>query len=332
MKLQVARTVDAREWAELVARFGGNLYHSAEWAGTAQAAKETPLFFKFMEGDACVGVALGALLGRRFPLSLLSKRIRLDTYPCVRDGDPAALDDAVRAIVGYARRSGALSLELLSYASRVPFGDLAELGFRVTPRIEFDLDLTKTEEELWNGMASNRRGNIRKAERNGISVERLHTADALDTLSELSRQSMSRHGGEGIPLEVLLAKRKLFDAGLAEVHLARHDNAVVSAIMVTLYHGVGYSIHSGNSGESFKIGAPSLLRWQMVLDLKRRGFTLCTIGGVTASAVEEGDPQHGLYVFKRDFGGAERRCCDGLIEDMHRVRGAVARALRGMKR
>jgi len=331
MKLRLARTFDAKEWSDLVTRFDGNIFHSIELAEVERCNGLRPLFFTFVEADAPIGIALGLLSERRFPLSLISKRIRLDTFPCIRNHDLDLLFETIREIRDYARRSGALSLEMNSYDSPIPVGNLEDLGFALKPRIEFVFDLTKTEKELWNSMKSSRRGYIRKAQSNEIALDSLRTVDALRKLSDLSGQSMARHGREGVSLKAVLSMKHLLDIGLAEIFVATHHGEVVSAIMVTEYNGKCYSIHSGNSAAGTKIGVPSLLRWHSVLELKRRGFIKYTIGGVPASAENDGDPQHGLYVFKREFGADARYCQSGSIQNMSTSRTKLAGALRRLR-
>ena len=125
--------------------------------------------------------------------------------------------------------------------------------------------------------------------------------------------------------------KHLLDIGLAEIYVATHHGEIVSATMVTGYNRKGYSIYSGNSIAGNKIGAPSLLIWHSVLDLKRRGFIKYTIGGVPASAENDGDPQRGLYVFKSDFGADVRYCRSGSMQDVSKLRGKLAGTLRKLK-
>jgi lipid II:glycine glycyltransferase (peptidoglycan interpeptide bridge formation enzyme) len=178
----------------------------------------------------------------------------------------------------------------------------------------------------------NRKGAIRKAAKDSITIEKIRTVDALRVLSFLTEESMERHGKEGIALNALLPKKALIDAGCADVYVANYGGDVVAALMVTIYNGKGYTLHGGNSHDGLKVNAPSLLWWQAALDLKGRGLAQCTLGGVPASSEHEGDPQYGLYRFKRSFGAEARPCSSGAIDNLSRARGALAKRLRMLKR
>ena len=46
-----------------------------------------------------------------------------------------------------------------------------------------------------------------------------------------------------------------------------------------------------------------LLQYELLRDLKQRGFEELNIGGVPLAASESGHPQHGLFDYKRYYGG-----------------------------
>lgn len=331
MELKVLRTADRDEWSDLIARFDGNIFHSCEFAQSERCYGCEPLYFEFFDAQMPVGADLGFVSRRGFPLSFISKRLRFDTYPCVARNDPALIFEALRRIRDYAKRSGFLSLDVNSYDSPMLAESLEALGFAIKPRLEFTFDLTEAEEELWNRMPSVRRGHIRKAIKHDIKLYSLRTADGLEKLGALSKCSMERHAQKGLSPESVRSFGCLLEAGLASIYVAEYGGEIVSAILVAEFNRRGYSLVSGNSDTAKRIDAPSLLRWHTVQELKRKGFEKYTIGGVPASAENEGDEQHGLYMFKRGFGAEAHLCQSGSMECMRSAGERVARTLRMLR-
>jgi len=331
MKLQIVDKVNKKDWESLINQFNGNLYHSIEWANIQMTKNRIPQYFKYMEQNECIGIALGFISKSKFPLSLLSKSLSFDTTPCVLNDDPILLYEMVREIRDFSKKTKYISLYLDSYDSRNSLDNLEELGFNLIHRIEFVIDLTKTEEELWNNMESNFRKKIRKGIKNNIIIEENGTINGLKQLVSLMDQSLARHGVYHFSEEKIVNIKKLIDFRLAKLFTAKYNGDIVSVILVTLYNKKGYYMYGGNSDMGLKCEASRFLIWHTILDIKRMGFTSYTIGGVPKESEYEGSPQHGLYMFKKEFGGEKRYCYSGAIENLNKTRNNVVNIIRSFK-
>jgi len=321
MRLDVAKRVVAEEWDARVGDCGGTVFHTACWAEYTAAGQPnaTPIFYTLLSGD---GEPLGAALGFRYRsprrlLSGLSGRLALDAMPAVKKADPDTLKEFVSLIANDARANHDAVIVLGSFASPNGANTLKACGYEVTPRLEFELDLTRTEDDLWTAMEHKRRKNIKKAGRKNVTIEEPAPAEAVAHLRRLQGESSRRivaRGGRDIayqgigprdPVEVLLK------AGVTRLVCACVDGEVESAGLFTAFNGLVYHTLSGHSRAGLKAQAPTLLLWETLKRYKTEGMKRLNLGGCSAEAVNEGSPEHGVYRYKRDWGGVMLKCASG---------------------
>jgi len=341
MRLDVAKRVVAEEWDARVGDFGGTVFHAACWADYTAAGEPnaTPIFYTLLSDD---GEPLGAALGFRYRsprrlLSGLSGRIALHAMPAVKKDDPDTLKEFVSLIEDDALAHHDAVIVLGSFASPNGADVLKACGYEVTPRLEFELDLTRTEDDLWMGMENKRRRNIKKARRKNVTIEEPPPAEAIAHLRRLQGESSRRivaRGGPDIshrrgtpkdPVEVLLT------AGVARIICARVDGHLESATLFTAFNGLVYHTLSGHSRAGLKAQAPTLLLWETIKRYKAEGMKSLNLGGCSAEAVNENSPEHGVYRYKRDWGGNVLKCASGrkvLRPVAHGLVNALRKALR----
>jgi lipid II:glycine glycyltransferase (peptidoglycan interpeptide bridge formation enzyme) len=82
---------------------------------------------------------------------------------------------------------------------------------------------------------------------------------------------------------------------------------------------------------AFETQAPSLLLWEMARRFKSEGIQRLNLGGCGIDALEESSPEHGVYVYKKTFGGAVLECGSGdkiLRPAVHRAADLLRAAMR----
>jgi len=320
VKLRVQHEVDRKQWDERVLSLGGTVFHSAAWAEYTSAAYPgaSPLFMTMISKDGqTTGVALGfqlratSRLMRRF-----SGRLWLDATPVV--ADRTKLGEFLHFIEKHGRDSGDVELQIGSFASYGGAKALDEMGFQLTSRLEFELDLALSEEELWDALDYKRRKNVRKAERKGVSLRDLDGEEAVNELRRLQAASSRRivdRGGHDIayrddprldPVHVLVRQP------VTRVVAAEVEGEGVSAGLFTCFGGLVYHTLSGHSKKAFDTQAPTFLLWETIKRYRREGAQRFNFGGCSADAVREDSPEHGVYVYKNAFGAECLECASGL--------------------
>ena len=100
------------------------------------------------------------------------------------------------------------------------------------------------------------------------------------------------------------------------------DGMVVSASLFTRFNNLVYNNLSGHSHEAFEMQAPTLLLWEIIKRCRKEGARPFNLGGCKIGAVKEESPVHGVYVYKKVFGGNCLECGDArkiLRRTTHRI-------------
>lgn len=259
MRLRVSDERDRREWDEAVCRLGGSIFHSVGWADYVVAAQPhaVPQFFSLVsDGGEEIGVAMGfrARSSRRL-LASLTGRLWMDALPVVKEGDAQTFDEFLRLLEAYAVEAKDSELHLGSFAS--PDGaDALRWGYCVTDRLEFEIALGPSEEELWEHLEYKHRKNLKKAARLGVLIEDLPVDEGVATLRRLQGASAERiveRGGPDITRDDTEAKdpvAELAGCGLGRLVGARVGDEIVSASLFTCFNGLVYHTLSGHGPEA----------------------------------------------------------------------------------
>jgi len=345
MELRVANSVDRDEWDGLVKSLGGAIFHSCVWADYIRAghANVQPRFARWVsDGGETIGLALMfAEISARKVLAPLTGILRTDAAPLIGDGCADASLAFAQAIENYARSENIATLSVGSFGGNAGMTAFQQLGFRQTRYWEFALDLSPAEDVLWEAMEYKRHKNIRKAARLGVALEDQNGEDGIANLRRLQGASSERivaRGGQDItrkgepladPVKVLL------DSGLGRIVCARVEGQVVSTGLFTRFGSVVYHTLSGHGEGALRSQAPTFLLWETIKRYKAEGARWFNFGGCSVAAAEEGHPEHGVYAYKKDFGGQRLDCITFdkvLFPIRHGIGSLLKRAGRGLAR
>jgi len=321
MRLDINLEIVAEEWDARLREFGGTAYHAAAWADYRVAGQPnaTPVFYTLIsDHEEAVGMALGfrTRSARRW-LSGLTGRLEFDAMPAVKDNGLQTCMEFIRLIEDDARHHGDTVLAFGSFASPDRGEILKACHFTPRRRLEFELDITRSEDDLWMSMKSKRRSNIKKACRQGVVVADLPPEEGVAALRHLQAASAKRiveRGGRDITYKGNPRNDPVFtlaSGGLGRLVGARVDGEIVSAYLFKCFNGLAYHTLSGHNRTALKTQAPTLLLWETLKRYKAEGMTRLNLGGCSADAVNEDSPEHGVYRYKRDWGGEVLQCTSG---------------------
>lgn len=320
-ELRIETQIDSRSWNSSLRDCHGTIFHTAEWARYIQAEEPAarPEFVTLLDGD-------GSLLGQALVFHSRSRRSLARSFtgrrwlyalPAVRDNSPATRSRFVKMIETHARQASDVTLYVGSFASPGSEGVLSQLGFSVARRLEFELDLSRSEDALWEGLEYRRRRNIKKAMKLGVEIKELTAREGVSQLRSLQAASFERIVRRGGPPFVVSESsgldpiETLTSAGLGRIVGGFVDGVCVSASFFTTFNGLAYDALLGHLPKAFETQAPSLVIWEMVRRFKSEGFHRLNLGGCGIDALQEGSPEHGVYVYKKTFGGATLECGSG---------------------
>ncbi len=299
--------VDAVAWDEFVRRHDGGFFHCHAYAVYEAAnAHAEPLFIRVRDAAGqCVAIAVGCVSTPRvWPFSKLSRIATFGALPLTVTDSSAFRLEVLRAVERHLARAGVFRVNVAAFDSRDSGDVLAAGGYSLRERVEFYLPIDRSLDALSADLKGGRRTDIRKAEKNGVSSRVEPAPVAQAELTRLQAASMERRD-----LRLDLADRgrterlraDLVASGHAILLLSERDGRAINAALFGVFGTRAYYLLSGSSPAGNAAAGPVHILWTAIQVLQARGVTLLNLGGVGLPA-EKGDPNYGLYRFKRNFG------------------------------
>jgi hypothetical protein len=166
-------------------------------------------------------------------------------------------------------------------------------GFVAMTRISYQLE-PQPSEAAWKGLRGELRTDIRKAERNGVTVSCDVDVPAVARLLEAhSTATGFAHPFAGAELEAVLTR--LVGSGAARIWSASWNGALVGAAVVAEDATTAYYLLAATNEDGRKQKAMPLVAWSAVRDALDRGLSFDF----------EGSMLRGVERFNRAFGGRQ---------------------------
>ena len=261
----------------------------------------TPEVLFFVESGAVRGSLLSVrqVWGRRAVARFFSRYL-IQAGP---QGDLGALRPLLQEHRRLARRNSIFS-EVRPILPNHSLNEIAlSCGFRPEPYLNFVLELSKGESELWNSMSRSRRRNIHSAEQLGLSIRDVTCDKDVLQFHGLVHQTYSRAGLPSPDPTLFLAANEVFGPrGEWIAVCVLEDSTPVAARAVLVSDGVLHDWYAGSSDRGRDLHADEWLVWQLLRRGIARSARMFEFGG--SGPVGGG---YGPGEFKRRFGGREER-------------------------
>lgn len=328
---RVVENPEPRAWEEFVCGRGGHLLQSCAWAELKARVGWTVTRIAVEHAGTWLGGA--QILFRSLPLGL--KLAYVPRGPIVDPQDQDGLAALLESVRAAARSQGAFLLKIEPNWLDDPVltawltSNHWRVGPAVQPRTTIHVDMTRDLPTILAQMKPKWRYNIRLAERKGIKVREGSPAD-LPSFYRLMRTTGARdkfaiHSEDyyGVAIKEMVP-------GLARFLVAEYEGEMLAAILVTALGEEAIYLY-GASGNAHRERMPNhALHWAAIQWAKARGCARYDLWGIadvadvgTQYLKEEKSPAaglesrpssieansdhsplpHGLYQFKRGFGG-----------------------------
>lgn len=303
--ITIQRELDPARWSAFAAgNPAGNIFHTPE------------MFRVFQQAARCQPACWAAVDGANCPLALL-----LPVEIAVLDGPLRLVSTRAVAYGGILcepSAAGRVALDTLlrEYRHHVPaavlFTELrnqtdttdvqpilAEHCFCYEDHLDYLIDLTQSEDELWHNLHRTRKQNIRAAEREGVVVEVVTAGEQVDELYAVLEAIYHR-------INIPLPHQSLFRAAFAELSpcgminmlIARIDDYPAGALVNLLYKGRLITWYGGSNRARGPNYANEMLNWHSICWARECGFCVYDFGGAGKP-----DEPYGPREYKARFGG-----------------------------
>ena len=174
----------------------------------------------------------------------------------------------------------------------------------ILPTNTIFLDLEHSEEKLLQKMRPKTRYNIRLSQRKGITV-REYGINELDLWYSIYKETANRNN-------ITLHAKEYFHTVLSQqavshdvepkLLMADHDGDYLAAMFLVLSRNRGTYLYGASSGRKRNMMATYAVQWKAIKIAKAAGCKEYDMFGTAPNAISS-HPLHGLYRFKRGFGG-----------------------------
>ena len=313
------------DWDEHVARDGGGFFHTPPGLA-AGAPPGDRVFARLMRGKDVMAIASG--VRSRCRLSRQARHFYFPSLPAVRDPElrPVAVTTLLSALLHWGAAEAVIDSFDAAWSWPPGSPDVQE----PFSRQEYLVALGQPEEERRRSLAT---GHLRRGDAEGWSLDLLFGDRAVELLAQVQRTAAERAAIRGDPFAPalpLVASNPGVPGtdpwGVATFVASRGD-VPLAAALVGWAAGRAFYLVGGSTAAGYDSGAGVWLHWRVMARLADVGFTLYNLGGTPTRAAEPNDPAHGLYRFKRGFGGAIAQC-RGLSWTPRALHGRVHRLAR----
>lgn len=162
------------------------------------------------------------------------------------------------------------------------------------------IDLTRSEDEIWRGLASTFRNRVRNAEKSDATLDVATGGVAYEWMLARHRDNMATKGFPAVDSTMLRALRAAAPENVTVFRMM--VGAVPVAGMSVVSFGTHCEYHIGWFGpEGRKLNAGNFLMWAVLREMKRRGLTTFDVGGLK--------PGDGYTQFKQTMKPVEYELC-----------------------
>jgi hypothetical protein len=321
LTVRVTQEVNAPAWNSRVdADPHGAVFQTVPWAGYQAAyLGDTPHFLTVSDGAEVIGelLVLETLRGQesvlaggrrwlRRVVTPLLKTLQWRQGPVVTQPERRAevLRMCLDATEMLAGQRGVTGIEEAS----IPIGceDMrlaavfAEYAYRAEPRATIVVDVSQPVEQLWEGLRSEARTRVRKAQKQGVTVRRLDGAEDLCRFHELV--TAWRQAAGFPPYAAARYEQMVRHLGShCAIFLAEHEGASAAGAGILHLGDRGYVFTPVQSLAVRDLGAGDLLHWELLRWSHERGLTTLDLAGVAPEPRSE--KERGIRRFKEKWGG-----------------------------
>lgn len=313
MNIRIANKNDKNAWNEVASKAENSTYsHMWEWKEVIEKGFGVESLYLVAEDNSAeiIGIYPGFLQ----PLSVknikcITKRFKIFYSPFFRtwdyggpcilpDTDVRVLEKLIIEMERFAKKKGAIAMRISPFESDELKKKLLKSGYGVSERLTSIIDLTKSEEKLWEGLNKKTRTPIRKAKKNKVTILQNNNEQSLKKFFNINN-SLSKSKAFYFPnfhifknILDLLGKNDM-----VKIYLANYENETIGASLVLCFRDIIVTRYWAVMPEYYFTQANNLLVWEILIDAKNNGYLKCDLGGMPSNKKD------GRYIFKSGWRG-----------------------------
>lgn len=258
-----------------------------------------PILIVASEDEGIVGSLLAVVIKEGKGLkTLFSRRAIVWGGPLVKDDDPEILFKILEKFNEISKQNAIYSQFRNFYDMKKFLNAFIEQGWVFEEHLNIIVDLSKSEDDLWNEMDSKGRNKIRRAENEGTCFKVLENRIELDVTYDILKEIYNR---TKLPFPQKNFFEKAYDILAPDnfnIFLALNRDKIIGTMYVLCFKDILYDWYAGSYEPFYKKYPNDLIPWKVFLWGRENGFKKFDFGG----AGKPGIP-YGVRDYKKKFGG-----------------------------
>ncbi len=280
---------------------------SWEWGQVQKLDGETVRYLGLFADDKHIGAGLVITVNARRGKFLLCPHGPI----FLRDEDVKEyLGEFVEYCKNLAKQDGAVVVRIAPLLIETPEHKqlFSDFGFCPAPlhvhaELTWVLDITPSEEDILSGMRKTTRHAIRRAEKEGVTVELSENPEDIARFFPLYETTRSRHDFVPFSESFLRNQVEVFgQEGRALLAFAKYKNEDVTGAIFMKFGNTIFYHHGASKKLAPSVPATQLLHWETIRHAKQEGMTQYNFWGI-ARDDQPNHPFAGITTFKKGFGG-----------------------------
>lgn len=329
MKVEILKQVDKTWWNSMVASASeGNIFQTSHWASfLLEYAKHEPLYLAVKADSGEIKALLllfkEAFWHRRFIekffgsllISLFKRFLPSFNWqggPIVFANGEEKVDiynSTLREVSRLVKDLHGLGISrgmLPSYDSElIEKGAIPIDGYEMRKWATYLVDLTLDEGALWRNLKPAARKSVKKAERDGIYVERIGNLEELYDYYLFTEECAEQTGRGGFPSfgNLSVMWKHLRPEQGVEIFVAKQNERKLCGLGIWAFNGIIYEFGSFQSEYSFehKLYGNDLIKWEIIKWGHEKSYRIYDLAGVSPDPASEKEAN--VRRFKEKWGG-----------------------------
>ncbi len=179
-----------------------------------------------------------------------------------------------------------------------------EEGRALFTRYTFELDLTKSEDELLSLQSSKTRYNLKLAQKKGVQIVEDSTDQGLEDYLRILAETTARQGFYAhTPDYFRQLWTSMQNSGMMHIFKAVYEGKVLVVWIVFVFNGILYYPYGASSSAHRDVMASNLIMWEVIRFGKAKGCQLFDMWGSLGPDPDPKSPWYGFHRFKKGYGG-----------------------------
>lgn len=180
----------------------------------------------------------------------------------------------------------------------------AEPGRPLFTKYTFQLDLTKSVDDLFAKLASKTRYNVNVAHKHGVEIVENTSAEGMEEHLQILAETTARQGFYAHGPDYF---RKMWEtlgpSGMLRIFEARYQGQALVSWIMFVFNGVLYYPYGASRSINRETMASNLMMWEMIVFGKQIGCHMFDMWGSLGPDPNSHDPWYGFHRFKKGYGG-----------------------------